>query len=251
MSGCETGRGGPGTGAADPPEPGPLEAGYLATVAARLATVRERIAGVGGDPDRIRVVAVTKGFGLEAVRAALALGLVDVGENYAGELVEKAGALDALVPGHGVAWHFLGGIQRNKVARIAPYVALYEAVDRLEEGRAIAAHAPGARVLVEVDTTGRPGRAGVGPGEVAPLVAGLVGLGLDVRGLMTVAPMADPVGAGRAFSTVAGLLAELGLAEASMGMTDDLEAAVAAGSTMVRVGRALFGPRPGRAGVPQ
>jgi uncharacterized pyridoxal phosphate-containing UPF0001 family protein len=196
-------------------------------------------------------VAVTKGFGLEAVRAALAVGHVDIGENYAGELVRKASALEALEPGHGVVWHFLGGIQRNKVARVAPFVALYEGVDRLEEGRAIARHAPGARVLVEVDTTGQPDRGGVAPGEVAPLVAGLGGLGLDVRGLMTVAPQDDPAGASRAFSTVAGLVGELGLAEASMGMTDDFEAAVAAGSTMVRVGRALFGPRPARAGVPQ
>ena len=100
-------------------------------------------------------------------------------------------------------------------------------------------------MLVEVDTTGLPGRNGCPPSEARGLVVDLQSDGLDVRGLMTVAgPGADAARA--AFETVARLADELGLEERSMGMTDDLEAAVAAGSTMVRIGRALFGERPPR-----
>ncbi len=214
-------------------------------VRARLEVVRARILAAGGDPARVRVVAVTKGFGPETVRAVVEAGIADIGENYADELVAKARGVCG-----SVRWHFLGAVQRNKVRRLASSVGLWQGIDRLEEGEAVARAAPGAQVLVEVDVTGARGRGGVEPGSVGPLVDGLVRLGLDVRGLMTVAPAGD----GRAaatFALVARLVADLGLAEASMGMSDDLEDAVANGSTMVRVGRALLGPRPHRASVPQ
>ncbi|HLI15107.1 MAG TPA: YggS family pyridoxal phosphate enzyme [Acidimicrobiales bacterium] len=220
----------------------PGGSGDLARIGERLERVRRRIAVAGGDLARIRIVAVTKGFGLDELRAAVALGCVDVGENYAHELVTKAAAVGASLP---VRWHFLGAVQRNKLARLAPLVACYQGVDRLEEGEAIAARAPGAEVLVEVNAAGLPGRPGVPPGEVPSLVAALERLDLAVRGLMTVAPPERET-ARRCFETVAALVADLGLEEASMGMSDDLELAVAAGSTMVRVGRALFGSRPAR-----
>ena len=213
-------------------------------VARRLAAVRTRIAEAGGDPDRVRVVAVTKGFGAEAVRAALGAGMRDLGENYAAELEAKAEVLGA-EPGVGgpPLWHFLGAIQRNKVAHLAPVVGLWQSVARESEGARIARFAPGAAVLVQVDTTGLPGRNGCAPDEVPTLVNRLRALGLDVRGLMTVAaPGSDAARA--AFRSVGRLADELELVERSMGMTDDLEEAVAAGSTMVRIGRALFGPRP-------
>jgi PLP dependent protein len=213
------------------------------SVAERLVAVRARIAAAGGDPARVRVVGVTKGFGPEAARAAVDAGLVDLGENYADELVDKATALgDAPV-----AWHFLGAIQRNKIARLVPHVALFEGVDRLEEGEAIAKRKPGAAVLIEVAAGGiDPAlgeRGGVVPDDVDALCVALSRLGLEVRGLMTVAPANDADAARRAFETVGSLRVRLGLEEASMGMTDDLEAAVQAGSTMVRIGRALFGER--------
>jgi hypothetical protein len=189
---------------------------------------------------------VTKGFGPEAVVAALAAGLRDIGENYANELVDKAAVMEgdpsASEP---VRWHFLGAIQRNKVARLAPVVGVWQSVSRSEEGARIARFAPGATVLVEVDTTGLPGRNGCPPDDVRALVPRLRDAGLDVRGLMTVAAP-DPVAADSAFTTVRALADELGLEERSMGMTDDLEAAVRAGSTMVRIGRALFGERPAK-----
>jgi hypothetical protein len=209
-----------------------------AAVVARLAGIRRRIVEAGGDPSQVRVVAVTKGFGLDAVVAARAAGLIDIGENYAAELRAKAPGPD------GTRWHFLGAVQRNKVASLAPLVDLWQSVSREVEGERIAACSPGAAVLVQVDTTGAAGRNGCPPAAVATLAAGLASLGLEVRGLMTVAPQGAPAAAAAAFAEVARLADGLGLTERSMGMTDDLEAAVAAGSTMIRVGRALFGERP-------
>lgn len=216
-------------------------------VAAGVARVRRRISDAGGDPARIRVVAVTKGFGHEAVLAALAAGVVDVGENYAQELLAKDAAVrDASEVDPGIRWHFLGAVQRNKVAALAPVVACWQTVARVVEGDAIARRHGGAAVLVEVDTTGAAGRNGCHPADVPDLVSALRAFDLDVRGLMTVAPPGPEDVRRRAFKEVAALADDLGLVERSMGMSDDLEIAVAEGSTMVRVGRALFGDRPPR-----
>jgi pyridoxal phosphate enzyme (YggS family) len=215
----------------------------LETVADRLAGVRERIERAGGDPTTVRVVAVTKGFGPDAVTAAVGAGLTDVGENYADELLDKVDhRARAASPGPEPAWHFLGAVQRRKVPRLAPVVDCWQSVTRAVEGRAIADRRPGASVLVEIDTTGLPTRSGVASEEVERLVEDLAGEGLRVLGLMTVAPT-DPQGARSAFRTLRQLADGLGLPERSMGMSDDLELAVAEGSTMVRVGRALFGSR--------
>ena len=215
-----------------------------AQVAERLAAVRERIAATGRAPEDIVVVAVTKGFGVEAVDAASAVGITDVGENYAQELAAKH---ESGHDGHGVRWHFLGRVQRNKVRTIADVVHLWQGVDRVAAGEEIARRAPGARVLVQVRIS-EPGddkaRNGCEPDDVPALVERLDGLGLDVRGLMAVGPAGPPELARPGFRTVSALADRLGLAERSMGMTDDLGVAVEEGSTMVRVGRALFGARP-------
>lgn len=216
-------------------------------VGGRLAEVRRRIEAAGGDPALVRVVAVTKGFGPDAVATALAAGLPDVGENYAQELLSKSAAL-ATTPGTAPRWHFLGAVQRNKVRALAPIVACWQGVARAVEGEEIARRRPGAEVLVEIDASGLPGRGGCPPAAAPALVHDLSSLDLHVRGCMTVAPR-DPVAATRAFREVRSLADRLGLAERSMGMSDDLELAVAEGSTMVRVGRALFGDRPPRAGA--
>src|SRR6202034_2103266 len=154
--------------------------------------VRQRIERAGGDPSRVRVIGVTKGFGPEAGSAARQAGLDDLGENYAAELVAKAAGT-----GDGVVWHFLGAVQRNKVAQLAPLVGVWQSVAREAEGARIARFAPEGRVLVQGDTTGLPGRnrcpaglpgrSGCRPDEVGELVPRLGDLGLDVRGLMTVA----------------------------------------------------------------
>ncbi len=188
----------------------------------------------------MRVIGVTKGFGPAAVQAALAAGMTELGENYAAELEAKAAAVG---DDSGAVWHFLGAVQRNKVAQLAPLVGLWQSVARAAEGDRIARFAPQARVLVQIETTGLPGRNGCPPEKAGDLASRLGDLGLDVRGLMTVAAPGDRA-AKEAFETLARLADRLGLEERSMGMSDDLEAAVAAGTTMVRIGRALFGARP-------
>jgi uncharacterized pyridoxal phosphate-containing UPF0001 family protein len=192
------------------------------------------------------VVAVTKGFGIDAVGAAGAAGIVDVGENYAQELAAKVGEAG---DGAGRRWHFLGRVQRNKVRSIAAAVHLWQGVDRVSAGEEIARRAPGARVLVQVRLdAGAPdgaGRNGCDPDGVPALVERLDDLGLDVRGLMAVGPAGPPELARPGFRRVSALADRLGLVERSMGMTDDLGVAVEEGSTMVRVGRGLFGARPG------
>jgi len=214
--------------------------------AGRLAGIRDRIEASSPDPSTVTLMAVTKGFGPEAPRTAVAAGLTVVGENYADELVAKAHAL-ADDPGPAPEWHYLGAIQRNKVPRLAPVVSCWQGVARVAEGRAIAGRRPGATILVQVDVAGLPGRGGVPPAEVAGLVAALRDEDLDVAGLMAVGQPGPPEGARAGFREVRRLADDLALPVRSMGMTDDLEVALSEGSTMVRVGRALFGDRPPRA----
>jgi PLP dependent protein len=208
-------------------------------VADRLEEVRARIGAAGGDPDAIAVIAVTKGFGPDAVEAALAAGLEQVGENYAQELVAKAAEIN------GVRWHFLGRLQRNKVRSLAPLVTLWQSVDRAELAEEIARRAPAASVLVQVNISGEPQKGGCSPDGAPALVEAARELGLDVQGLMAVGPTGPPEDARLAFRSLAGLARTLDLHHLSMGMTDDLEVAVQEGATMVRIGRALFGPRLG------
>ncbi|MEY2449422.1 MAG: dependent protein [Acidimicrobiaceae bacterium] len=208
-------------------------------VVANLERVRERIATAGGDPDQIRVLAVTKGHGIEAVRAALTAGLHDIGENYAQEVVAKAEQLGDVDP----RWHFIGKLQRNKVRQVAHLVHWWQSVDRLRLGEEIQKRSPGASVLVEVNLTDDPNRGGTQPGLVPGLVDGLRDLGLQVLGLMAVGVTGAPEDVRAGFRAVRALADELELPERSMGMSGDLEPAVSQGATMVRVGSALFGPR--------
>lgn len=222
-----------------------------ATTARRIAVIRERIADaaatVGRDPQSIRLVAVSKTVPAERVREALAAGVVDLGENRAQELLAKAPVLAGA--GLPVRWHFIGRLQRNKVRALAPYVTLWQSVDRAELAAEIARVAPGASVLVQVNIDREASKGGCDPDDAADLVARCRETGLDVRGLMAVPALGGDPGA--AFRRVRGLVDDLGLPECSIGMSGDLEAAVAAGSTIVRIGRALFGERPPAAGVPE
>ena len=206
----------------------------------RLDVLESRIARAGGDPGKVRIVAVAKTFPPAAIRAALAAGLLEFGENYADELCAKAAEL-ADEPA--IRWRFIGAIQRNKLARLAPYVSCYESVTRIEEGRDIARRAPRASVFVEVDTTGLEQRHGLAPKDAPALVQALREVPLVVEGLMTVAPPGAGVAARNCFDLVGELARDLGLAQCSMGMSEDLEMAVAAGTTEIRVGTSLFGPR--------
>lgn len=205
------------------------------------ARVRDRIAGAGGDPATVRLLAVSKGHPPEALVAAVAAGLVDLGESRVQELDAKADALAEA--GVTPRWHLIGRLQRNKVRQAAPHVHLWQSIDRLSLAAEVAARAPGAAVLVQVNLTGSDQQGGCPPARVPAVVAGCTDLGLDVRGLMAIGVLGPDDEVRSGFRTVRTLADRLGLAERSMGMSGDLEAAVAEGSTMVRVGTALFGPR--------
>lgn len=210
--------------------------------AERLEVVRNRIADAGGDPAAVRVVAVTKGHPATAATTALDHGLGDLGESYAQELVAKVDALgESVTP----TWHFIGRLQSNKVRLVAGATTWYHSVDRSSLVRALARHDPGALVLVQVDATDEPQKGGVDPARFGELLGEARDAGLDVRGVMAMGHQHDEQRTRAAFVTTAALADRHGLAERSLGMSGDLEAAVAAGATMVRVGTALFGPRPG------
>jgi pyridoxal phosphate enzyme (YggS family) len=212
-------------------------------VAERLSQIRDRITAAGGDWRTITVVAVTKGFGFEVVEEAYAAGLRDFGENYAQALMGRTAARATAWPDTPPRWNYLGAVQRNKVRRLAPHVFSWQGVDRVAEGMEIARHAPGAAVMVQVNVTGAPQRNGCAFEEVPALVEGLREHDLDVRGLMCVGPQDDPRSA---FARLATAAKHAGVVELSMGMSADFEMAVREGSTMLRLGAALFGPRPVR-----
>ena len=165
-------------------------------MAARVEDVWRRVRATGRDPATVRLVAVTKGFDVTAVTAALAAGVGDIGENYAGELVAKAAQLAAAggrASGAPPRWHFLGAVQRRRVRDLAPVVGCWQTLARAVEGEAIAGRAPGARVLVEVETSGLPGRNGCPPALVPELVRAPAGSGARRRG----AHGGGPAGAAR------------------------------------------------------
>lgn len=206
------------------------------SVRVALDELHARIERAGGTD--VEIVAVTKTFGPEAIEAALAAGCRSIGENYAQELLEKRAAAAA------AEVHFIGQLQTNKVRQLADVVDVYETVDRPKLAREIAKRAPGARILIQVDTTAEPGKGGVPLDELDPLVEHVRDLDLDLVGLMTVGPTeGGPAAAAPGFRQVRAAVDRLGLSVCSMGMTADLEVAVAEGSTQVRVGTALFGQR--------
>jgi pyridoxal phosphate enzyme (YggS family) len=227
--------------------------GDAADLAARLAEIRATIATAarraGRDPRDVRIVAVTKTFPPEAVSAALAAGLADVGENY----VQEAAAKRARVPAG--TWHLIGGLQRNKVR------AAVRTFDRLHtiDGPALAAAVDAAArdagrrmpVLVQVNVGDEAGKRGTAPAaavELCEAVLRLPGLALD--GLMTIGPAVDdPEAARPGFRALRALRDDVArrvgveLPHLSMGMSDDFAVAVEEGATLVRLGRALFGAR--------
>jgi len=212
--------------------------GLLERVRANLARIYERIEASGRDRTSVRVIAVTKTFGVDEIHAALALGLTTFGENYVDELCDKRKVIDD----PSLSWHYLGALQTNKIARAASCADVLCAVAREKELTRIAALAPGKFVDIQIDFTGLAQRNGAAPDDVARLVERARALDLYVRGLMVVAPLGEPA-ARAAFVKTNALANELGVTERSMGMSDDLEIACELGSTEVRLGRALFGPR--------
>ncbi len=220
----------------------------VAEVQARLVELRVRIDAVERRwSHRVAVVGVTKGFGSEAIAAAVAAECDAIGENYAQEVLDKRDIIERLRP----PVHFIGRLQRNKVRQLAGLVDVWCSLDRVSVIDEVAKRAPGAHVLVQVDTSGDPAKGGCTLDDAPSLVGRAIDHGLIVRGLMTVGPTGSDVEAARSgFRQVRALVDRLGLDECSMGMSADVEVAVAEGSTQVRVGTALFGERPARTPPP-
>ncbi len=213
-------------------------------VADRVGKIRQLIDTHATRP--CKLVAVTKRFGPTACAAAMAAGVDDLGENYAQELAQKAGEVSALACGE-PTWHFIGHLQRNKVKLIAPHVTLWQTVDSERLGTEIAKRQPGARVLIQLNTSGAETQSGLDIEAAPQLVDVLRSTGLDVAGFMTIGTMGDIDASATQFREVRRLADDLGMNECSMGMSADMVEALKAGSTMVRVGTAIFGARPDNA----
>jgi pyridoxal phosphate enzyme (YggS family) len=224
------------------------------SIAARLEEVRARIVvaatAAGRDPSRVKLVAVSKTKSPEAVREAYAAGQRAFGENYAQELATKAEALRDL---EGIEWHFIGHLQTNKAKIAARHAHVVHTIDSgalaRELGKRVAKEASGPMaVLIEVNVGGEVQKAGAAPSEIEEVMREVQAQpALALRGLMTVPPAGDLAAARRAFETVATLRSlhrgEAVLPELSMGMSGDMEVAIACGATIVRVGTAIFGAR--------
>ena len=221
--------------------------GNLQHVRARIATACQR---AGRGVEEVTLLAVSKTFGADAVRAAAAAGQRAFGENYIQEGVEKIAALRDL----GLMWHCIGPIQSNKTRLVAEHFDWVHTVDRLKIAERLSAQRPAdlppLNVCIQVNIDGGANKSGVAPGEALALARAVAALPqLKLRGLMSIPEIAPDFEAARAVHASARALFDqlnadgLGLDTLSMGMSDDLEAAIAAGSTMVRVGTAIFGSR--------
>ncbi|MCP3988493.1 MAG: YggS family pyridoxal phosphate-dependent enzyme [Actinomycetia bacterium] len=210
--------------------------------------IGERIEAAGGNPDQVTLVAVTKAFPFSYIQVGIEAGLADLGENYAQELAAKAAELTETAPDLAAAirWHFIGGLQRNKVKLLAGTVALWHSVDRESLVDEIAKRSPGDRILVQVNTTAEDQKSGCSANDAVRLVDRGRQQGLIVAGLMTVGPTSADTDPRPGFAALRDLGQLCEVDELSMGMSGDFELAIQEGSTMVRIGSALFGSRPVR-----
>lgn len=204
----------------------------------------------GRDVRSVTLLAVSKGQELSRIRAALALGLTEFGENYVDEALPKIRQLQ----GSAARWHFIGRVQGNKTRAVAENFAWVHGVDRLRIAERLSAqrpfHAPPLNLCVQVRIAADPAKGGIAPEELLPLLRAIAPLSrLHLRGLMCMLPQSIAAGEQKAtFMQLAGLLqqareAGLPLDTLSMGMSSDFEAAIEAGATIVRIGTALFGAR--------
>jgi len=204
----------------------------------------------GRAADSVRLLAVSKTFGADAVAAAHAAGLNAFGENYVQEGVDKAVALAGL----GLEWHFIGPLQSNKTRPVAEHFAWVHSIDRLKIAERLSAqrpaHLPDLQVCLQVNISGEASKSGAEPAAIADLARAVAALPrLKLRGLMTIPEPAEGLEAQRApFRALRRILEDLnarglGCDTLSMGMSADLEAAILEGATIVRVGTAIFGTR--------
>lgn len=208
----------------------------------RYLRLVDRVRELAGD--RVDVVVVSKTFPVEAVIAVREVGGSRFGENYAKEAIDKVEELRQRGI-DGCEWHFIGALQSNKVRSLAAVIDVWQTVDRASIVDEIARRHPGARVLLQVNSTGESTKNGCAPADVESLAVSATERGLRVEGLMTMGPTEpDREITRRAFAETARLARALGLSTLSMGMSGDWEIAASEGSTLIRVGSAIFGDRP-------
>lgn len=230
----------------------------MSSIADKLQLVRQRIQNATGEagrnPDSVALLAVSKTQPAHRLREAALAGATRFGENYLQEALEK---MDALADMEGLEWHFIGPIQSNKTRDISRRFHWVHSIDRLKVARRLSEQRPPElaplNVCIQVNIDEEASKSGVAPAEVAALAREMVALpGLCLRGLMAIPdPGNNEPRQRQAFRQLAGLLSQLreahpgqtDLDTLSMGMSGDLEAAIAEGATLVRVGSALFGPR--------
>jgi pyridoxal phosphate enzyme (YggS family) len=214
-----------------------------------LAQVRAEIARRAAHP--VTIVAVTKGFGVDAVRAALGAGLADIGENRVQEAVEKQKELGVGSRELGIRWHLIGHLQRNKAKLVPGRFELVHSVDSLALAIELDKRAPGLRVLLQVNVAGEAQKSGCAPEEARKLAQQITALGnLRLEGLMTMAPLTDDVDVQRRTFRGLRVLRDtikeedgIWLPTLSMGMSGDYATAVQEGATVIRLGTVLLGTR--------
>ena len=227
----------------------------MSAIADQLAAVRRRINAActeaGRDPASVTLLAVSKTFPAERMREAAAAGQLAFGESYLQEALPKLAALTT----EGIEWHFIGPLQSNKTRPVAEHFAWVHSIDRLKLAERLSAQRPPAlpplSVCLQVNVSGEASKSGCAPGEAGALARAISALpGLRLRGLMTIPePTDDSDLQRRRFAGLRRLRDEiaagtgLDLDTLSMGMSDDLEAAIMEGATIVRIGSAIFGQR--------
>ncbi|WP_264841441.1 YggS family pyridoxal phosphate-dependent enzyme [Caldinitratiruptor microaerophilus] len=229
----------------------------MSNITSNVLLIRERIAraaeAAGRSPEEICLVAVTKNRTPEEIREALAAGITDIGENRVQEALAKVEAV-----GRGCRWHMIGTLQTNKVRAALGFADLIHSLDRPELALAIDREARRAGrtvpVLIQVNVSGEATKHGVAPEGLRALVEQASALEtLEVQGLMTIAPLAGPDVVRPVFARLRRLAEEVAswqlprveMRWLSMGMSGDFELAIAEGANLVRIGTAIFGPRPG------
>ena len=225
-------------------------------IAENLAEVRERISQAiqksGREPDSVRLITVSKQISVDRIEEARAAGAVVFGENKIQEAISKIEQMEA----EGIFWHFIGHLQKNKIKFLDERFDLIHSVDSFELAEKIAKHYHSEnrvqRILLQVNVSGEAAKFGMEPKELEKQMAEFFQLqGIQVEGLMTIPPFdSDPENSRRHFSRLRELREQyekqngLPLNQLSMGMSNDFEVAIEEGATLVRVGTAIFGPRP-------
>ena len=209
---------------------------YFDQIRERLGEINEIIAAKA--QNQVNLIAVTKGFTHEEVNVASELGIKNFGENYAQELLAKNPLVDAEI-----SWHYIGQLQSNKIRKVAHLVDVWHSVTSLKLAREIHNRNDQAKILLQVSVLGPSNSKGFEVEELPDLIYQLRDENIDVSGLMTMGVPGDMVATRFVFERLRKLADKFELSECSMGMSDDFEIALESGSSMIRIGSAIFGNR--------